>query len=113
MDYKSSNSDEYGWEDLIQLDAYNVGQKKRGKQFKKNPLYDTPADVMDLEIMELHNANLGWKPDLCKLSKSHEYRPKSCDKPLTLAQTKVEVNLEARARAFSSMRAWSEQYATA
>ena len=59
--------------------------RKRGIQFKKNPLYDVPSDVMDVEIMELHNAELGWKPDLCKLSKNHDNRPKSCDRPVSLA----------------------------
>lgn len=68
---------------------------------------------MDLEIMQLHKADLGWKPDLCKLSKGHESRPKSCDKPLMLAQTKTKVSLQARTEALASMRAWSEQYASA
>jgi hypothetical protein len=59
--------------------------RKRGKQFKRNPLHDGPSDESDLEIMALHKSNLSWKPDLCKLSKSHEKRPEKCDKPVALA----------------------------
>ena len=69
---------------LLQLKSTT---RRRGKQFKANPmLTHVPSDVTDLEITEHNAKNPTWKANVCMLQKHHKDYGTHCDKPLSLAQ---------------------------
>ena len=48
-----------------------------------------PSDEMDILISAVNEADLGWKADVCKYTKTHKNYGSHCEKDvLRLAQTK-------------------------
>lgn len=79
-------------------DEQNVQLDTRRKTHRRHNIHleHVPSDETDLLISTINEMDLGWKADVCKYQKHHENYGAHCDKPVSLAQTDSQVEIESK-----------------